>query len=101
MDNKSFIEYFMTYGWMVLVVAVVGLAIFATVQGEQENQDFNKTELTNLMESQGAYESCEFLDYDNQVDCFNTIDESGNTTYEFMRSFDINPQNDSVVISEK
>ncbi len=32
--GQSAIEYLMTYGWMLLVVAIVGGAIFATVQGQ-------------------------------------------------------------------
>ena len=31
--GQSAIEYLMTYGWMLLVVAVTGAAIFATVGG--------------------------------------------------------------------
>ncbi len=34
MKGQSAIEYLMTYGWMLLVVAIVGGAIFAMVQGE-------------------------------------------------------------------
>jgi len=34
MKGQSAIEYLMTYGWMLLVVAVVGGAIFSTVQGQ-------------------------------------------------------------------
>jgi hypothetical protein len=33
MKGQSAIEYLMTYGWMLLVVAIVGGAIFATVNG--------------------------------------------------------------------
>lgn len=34
LKGQSAIEYLMTYGWMLLVVAIVGGAIFATVQGQ-------------------------------------------------------------------
>ena len=36
--GQSAIEYLMTYGWMLLVVAIVGGAIFATVQGQCAKQ---------------------------------------------------------------
>jgi len=36
--GQSAIEYLMTYGWMLLVVAIVGGAIFATVQGQCATQ---------------------------------------------------------------
>lgn len=36
--GQSAIEYLMTYGWMLLVVAIVGGAIFATVQGQCAQQ---------------------------------------------------------------
>lgn len=35
--GQSAIEYLMTYGWMLLVVAIVGGAIFATVQDTQQS----------------------------------------------------------------
>lgn len=34
LSGQSAIEYLMTYGWMLLVVAVVGGAVFSTVQGQ-------------------------------------------------------------------
>lgn len=34
--GQSAIEYLMTYGWMLLVVAIVGGAIFATVQNQRQ-----------------------------------------------------------------
>ena len=34
LTGQSAIEYLMTYGWMLLVVAIVGGAIFAVVQSE-------------------------------------------------------------------
>ncbi|MFB6190815.1 MAG: hypothetical protein ABEJ64_00125 [Candidatus Nanohaloarchaea archaeon] len=37
--GQSAIEYLMTYGWMLLVVAIVGGAIFATVQGQCSKQN--------------------------------------------------------------
>lgn len=36
--GQSAIEYLMTYGWMLLVVAIVGGAIFAMVQGQCAKQ---------------------------------------------------------------
>mgnify|MGYP006914316714 CR=1 FL=1 len=49
-DNRkgqSAIEYLMTYGWMLLVVAIVGGAIFATVQGQcqQATSGFSGTDI--------------------------------------------------------
>jgi hypothetical protein len=36
--GQSAIEYLMTYGWMLLVIAIVGGAIFTTVQGQTQAQ---------------------------------------------------------------
>jgi hypothetical protein len=46
--GQSAIEYLMTYGWMLLVVAIVGGAIFATVQDSQQSceQQINDIEST-------------------------------------------------------
>lgn len=46
--GQSAIEYLMTYGWMLLVVAIVGGAIFATVQGQctQSSSGFTGQDLT-------------------------------------------------------
>jgi len=45
--GQSAIEYLMTYGWMLLVVAIVGGAIFATVQGQctQTTSGFTGTDV--------------------------------------------------------
>ncbi len=45
--GQSAIEYLMTYGWMLLVVAIVGGAIFATVQGQctQSTSGFTGTDV--------------------------------------------------------
>ena len=45
--GQSAIEYLMTYGWMLLVVAIVGGAIFATVQGQctQSTSGFSTTDV--------------------------------------------------------
>ena len=45
--GQSAIEYLMTYGWMLLVVAIVGGAIFATVQGQcqQATSGFSGTDV--------------------------------------------------------
>jgi hypothetical protein len=47
--GQSAIEYLMTYGWMLLVVAIVGGAIFATVQSN--NQGCN-TEIPMALSAQ-------------------------------------------------
>lgn len=46
--GQSAIEYLMTYGWMLLVVAIVGGAIFATVQGQcaKQSSGFTGTAVT-------------------------------------------------------
>jgi hypothetical protein len=46
--GQSAIEYLMTYGWMLLVVAIVGGAIFATVQGQctQSSSGFTGQDLS-------------------------------------------------------
>ena len=43
MKAQSAIEYLMTYGWMLLVVAIVGGAIFSVAQGQAvvESTGFN------------------------------------------------------------
>ncbi len=49
--GQSAIEYLMTYGWMLLVVAIVGGAIFATVQGQCAQQATGFTGQTVTVES--------------------------------------------------
>lgn len=48
MKGQSAIEYLMTYGWMLLVVAIIGGAIYAVVQGSgiQSVSGFTGTEVT-------------------------------------------------------
>ncbi len=49
--GQSAIEYLMTYGWMLLVVAIVGGVIFATVQGQCAQQAAGFTGETVTVES--------------------------------------------------
>jgi thiamine biosynthesis protein ThiC len=59
--GQSAIEYLTTYGWMLLVIAIVGGAIFTTVQGS-----------TNLQSSSGLANA------DIQIDNFGITTEGGN-----------------------
>ncbi len=51
--GQSAIEYLMTYGWMLLVVAIVGGVIFATVQGQCAKQATGFTGETITVPSDG------------------------------------------------
>ena len=59
------IEYLMTYGWMLLVVAIVGGAIFATIQGQCVSSVTNKhgeeLQITNVGVQAGENENIELV----------------------------------------
>lgn len=55
--GQSAIEYLMTYGWMLLVVAIVGGAIFATVQS---NQSACENEVIDIESSQRGFGVTDF-----------------------------------------
>lgn len=55
--GQSAIEYLMTYGWMLLVVAIVGGAIFATVQGQCAKQSSGFTGEAVTVDSFAATDS--------------------------------------------
>ena len=72
--GQSAIEYLMTYGWMLLVVAIVGGAIFVTVQG-QCVQD-----ATGFTGESVAVESLEVTDDSLQLEVSNQQAEQINLT---------------------
>lgn len=92
--GQSAIEYLMTYGWMLLVVAIVGGAIFATVQGQctQSSSGFSTTdvriadfgvatggdlavELRNAAADPVTVQSIQINDSSGQVASYNTAEE--------------------------
>ncbi len=63
--GQSAIEYLMTYGWMLLVVAIVGGAIFATVQSQCVSSVTNKhgeeLQITDVGVQAGENENIELV----------------------------------------
>ena len=55
--GQSAIEYLMTYGWMLLVVAIAGGAIFATVQDSQQSCE---QEVSDIQSTQQGFGVAEF-----------------------------------------
>lgn len=54
--GQSAIEYLMTYGWMLLVVAIAGGAIFATVQDSQQSCEQNVADIQSTQQGFGVAE---------------------------------------------
>lgn len=95
---QSAIEYLMTYGWMLLVVAIVGGTIFATVGGSniQSVQGFNSNDFSiqdfGVSDESGLMLS--FRSLNNQIELREITvsgSESDNTTY--MLNKDISENN--------
>lgn len=54
--GQSAIEYLMTYGWMLLVVAIAGGAIFATVQDSQQSCEQTVEDIQSTQQGFGVAE---------------------------------------------
>jgi hypothetical protein len=52
--GQSAIEYLMTYGWMLLVVAIAGGAIFATVQDSQQSCEQSVEDIQSTQQGFGV-----------------------------------------------
>lgn len=52
--GQSAIEYLMTYGWMLLVVAIVGGVIFTTVQDSQESCEQETMDIESTQQGFGV-----------------------------------------------
>lgn len=84
--GQSAIEYLMTYGWMLIVVVIVGVAIFTTVEGRNPNgiEGFNFTESKQAVERvmPGDCVSTENLSYTSTPEYrFECTQDLGNHTY--------------------
>lgn len=84
-QGQSAIEYILTYGWMLLVIAIVGGAIFATVEGGYSGEKIDTELVDEFITSQGGYESCDVEPQVNEsravADCTRTISDYNNTTF--------------------
>lgn len=68
--RQSAIEYLMTYGWMLLVIIIVGMAIFSVIE-DQRDEPMNETNstLANVSDyPENAIEKVEFVE--DGVTCY-------------------------------
>ena len=88
--GQSAIEYLMTYGWMLLVVAIVGGAIFATVQGQctQSTSGFSGSDV--LVENFG-------LDSSDNIQM--EVRNGGSNTLEITNATVVNPDGNDIYVS--
>lgn len=102
MKGQSAIEYLMTYGWMLLVVAIVGGAIITTVQNDQApTQELNTTQVENFLEER-TQRDCEveegYSEDEAEAVCYRDDGIYENTSYKFANNYEIEKKNGSVVI---
>lgn len=102
--NNRFFEYLATYGWMIVVVAVVGGAVFGAVDdtAEQETR-INGSEVESFLESNTGFTDCtaDVSSYSPEtadVDCSRSIGEKGNMSYLSGQKFNVELVNGSVTI---
>jgi hypothetical protein len=103
--GQSAIEYLMTYGWMFLVIAIVGGAIYASVQdsGQESPERINTTQVSDFLEDRTGYTDCsvERNPYEKTVAdavCSRSIGEQGNMSFESGKKFTAELRNGSVLI---
>jgi hypothetical protein len=88
--GQSAIEYLMTYGWMLLVVAIVGGAIFATVQGQCTQTTSGYTGGDVIVENFG-------IDSNNQTQM--TVRNGGAETLTINNASIVNPDGENQYLS--
>jgi hypothetical protein len=103
MEDKSALDYLMTYGWMVLVVAIVGAAIFASLQdgGQVSPGELNKSQAKQIVE-RGAGQSCEWKTFEGdsgRLDCTQEFTWN-NQSYLVHDYFDVELVNGTVEITQ-
>lgn len=112
MKAESPIDILITYGWMLVVIAIVGGAIFAVVQDsrgfEPEFNDpqvsepgFNKSEVMQVVE-RGAGQNCEWETVkrvSGRIDCVQEFTWR-NQSYIVHDYFEVQLVNDTVEISQ-
>lgn len=106
MNWDKAIGYILGYGWMILVVIIVGVAIFKTVQnsGQLENNDvLNKTELVEAAEERSGND-CEAERSPHEegisLTCFRDDGEYKGVEYKFAREYQAYERNGSVVVEQ-
>ena len=103
MKGQTAIEYLMTYGWMLLVVAIVGGAIITTVQGDSVPSEdrINTTQVENFLEDR-TQRDCEVEEgyYEDEADavCYRDDGNYQNTSYKFANNYDIEIENGTVIV---
>lgn len=107
--GQSAIEYLMTYGWMLLVIAIVGGAIYAEVYDKEafskgsEVEKINTTEVSNFLEDRTGYTDCSverrsYKDTVAEATCTRDIGEQDNMTFESGKKFTAELKNGSIMI---
>ncbi|MFQ3275173.1 MAG: hypothetical protein ACI9LV_000472 [Candidatus Nanohaloarchaea archaeon] len=94
--GQSAIEYLMTYGWMLLVVAIVGGAIFATVQDSQQSCE---QQINDIESTQQAFGVSDFSATNESlnIQLENNQQEEVNITSVTVASYDGEAESDSVL----
>jgi len=103
--GQSAIEYLMTYGGMLLVVAIVGGAIITTVQDQgEEDPKINTTQVSSFLEERTGYSDCTvergYEDTRADATCTRDIGEHENMSFESGKKFTAELENGSIVILE-
>jgi hypothetical protein len=101
MEGNSAIEYLLTYGWMLLVVAIVGAAVVVSVQNTESGEPINKTQVMQVVE-RGAGQNCEWSEYSRysgQIDCIQEF-EWKNRSYKVHDYFGVKIVDETVEITQ-
>lgn len=105
-ESPSAIEYLMTYGWILLVLFIVGGAIITTVNGGEAGSSdlrINASEVADYMESEHTFHECsgEVTSYDDRradIDCSRSIDSFRNVSYNSGKEFTAELRSDGEVV---
>lgn len=101
--GQSAIEYLMTYGWILYLIAIVSGAIYVEFQGDsQEDPKINTTQVSDFLEERTGYTDCtvERAYEDTRADatCTRDIGEQDNMSFESGKKFTAELRNGSIMI---
>ena len=103
-EGKSAIEYLMEYGWILLVLAIVGGASYVEFQPSQEDPKINTTQVSSFLEERTGYSDCtvERAYEKTRADatCTRDIGEHENMSFESGKKFTAEMENGSIMILE-
>lgn len=102
-NPSSAYEYLLVYGWMLIVVSIVGGAIFVTVKDGMDETDINTTEVEMFLEERTQYTNCTTTsisadEHNADVRCSRTLDEVGNTSYRAAHNYEVEIRNSTTYL---